>query len=282
MITNPSDLIEGSVRISSLPNIFCEINEVVNDPYSSFADVANVISNDISLSARLLKIVNSSFYGFPSNIESIPHAVFVIGTKQLRELALATLILSNFKGIPDELVNMSSFWRHSVAVGIAARAIAIQMRQTNVEFYYLAGILHDVGRLIILENVPEQAKEIFSVYRNREELLCNAEKEVLGFGHGEVGSAVLETWNLPSELREIIAHHHDPTQSSNYKVECGIIHFADTLVKAMELGNSGDPFVPPMNPEVWNSLQIPTNQLGTIWNQIEKQYQETIEIFLAG
>ena len=107
----PKDLITGSTRVSSLPEIFIMINEVVNDPTSSFSDISKVVNLDTALSARLLKIVNSSFYSFPSNIETVTHAIAVIGTEQLHDLALATTILSTFKGIPDNIVNMNLFWR---------------------------------------------------------------------------------------------------------------------------------------------------------------------------
>jgi HD-like signal output (HDOD) protein len=109
MFSNPQDYIKGSVRLSSLPQIYFKINDVINDPESSFGDVAKIISNDTSLSLRLLKIVNSSFYNFPSEIDTISHAISIVGTAQLRDLALATMVLTAFGDFPEEFINMESF-----------------------------------------------------------------------------------------------------------------------------------------------------------------------------
>ena len=145
MSNSPQDLIKGSVRLSSLPEIYFKINDAINDPESSFGDVAEIIQNDVSLSARLLKMVNSSFYNFPSEIDTISHAISIVGTKQLRDLALATMVVTAFDGIPEDFVDMKDFWRHSVACGVSAWVIATNCLEENSERHYLTGILHDVG-----------------------------------------------------------------------------------------------------------------------------------------
>ena len=278
----PKDLITGSTRTSSLPEIFIMINEVVNDPTSSFSDIAQVVNLDTALSARLLKIVNSSFYSFPSNIETVTHAITVIGTEQLHNLALATTILSNFKGIPDKMLNMNLFWRHSMGVAIIARNLAIHCRETNPERFYLAGILHDIGRLIILENLPDEASEIITRQAETDGIVWEIEREVLGFDHGEVGAALSRSWNLPLSLEEIIGNHHHPGRSKRYPLETTIIHLADIIAKAMELGSSGDIHVPPLDEKSWEQLKLPTGVFSAIWNQTENQFNETVDIILSG
>jgi len=237
---------------------------------------------DTSLSARLLKIVNSSFYSFPSNIETVTHAIAVIGTEQLHNLALATTIIANFKGIPNKLFNMNMFWRHSLGVAIIARNLAIHCRETNPERFYLAGILHDIGRLIILENMPEEASEIITRHHEVGGILCTIEQEVLGFDHGEVGAALSRSWNLPLSLEEIIGNHHNPSRSKRYPLETAIIHLADIIAKAMELGSSGDVHVPPLDEKSWDQLKLPTGVFSAIWSQTEIQFNETINILLSG
>ena len=277
----PKDLINGSTRTSSLPEIFVMINEVVNDPTSSFSDIAQVVNLDTSLSARLLKIVNSSFYSFPSNIETVTHAIAVIGTEQLHNLALATTIIANFKGISDKTLNMNLFWRHSLGVAIVARNLAIHCRESNPERFYLAGILHDIGRLIILENLPEEAREIMARRNETNEIMWKIERDVLGFDHGEVGAALSRNWNLPLSLEEIIGNHHNPSQSKRYPLETTLIHLADIIAKAMGLGSSGDNHIPPLDEKSWEQLKLPTGVFSAIWNQTETQYKETINIILS-
>ena len=278
----PQDLISGSTRTSSLPEIFVMINEVVTDPTSSFSDIAQVVNLDTALSARLLKIVNSSFYSFPSNIETVTHAIAVIGTEQLHNLALATTIIANFKGIPEKTLNMNLFWRHSMGVAIIARNLAIHCRESNPERFYLAGILHDIGRLIILENLPDESREIMARRNENGGILWKIEREVLGFDHGEVGAALSRNWNLPLSLEEIIGNHHNPGLSQRYPLETTIIHLADIIAKAMQLGSSGDAHIPPLDEEAWEQLELPTGIFSAIWNQTETQFNETINIILSG
>ena len=278
----PKDLITGSNRTSSLPEIFIMINEVVNDPTSSFSDIAQVVNLDTALSARLLRIVNSSFYSFPSNIETVTHAIAVIGTEQLHDLALATTIISNFKGISDKMLNMNLFWQHSLGVAIVARNLAVHCRETNPERFYLAGILHDIGRLIILENLPNEASEIITRHNKIGGMVLEIEREVLGFDHGEVGAALAQSWGLPLSLEEIIGNHHNPSLSKRYPLETTIIHLADIIAKAMGLGSSGDIYVPPLDEKSWEQLGLPTGVFSAIWNQTENQFHETIDIILSG
>ena len=278
----PKDLITGSTRVSSLPEIYIMINEVVNDPNHSFSDISRVVNLDPALSARLLKIVNSSFYSFPSNIETVTHAVSVIGTEQLHDLALATTILANFKGIPDKVINMNLFWRHSLGVAIIARNLAIHCRESNPERFFLAGILHDIGRLIILENLPEESKEILARHNEIGGVMWQIEREVMGFDHGDIGAALARHWNLPLSLEEIIGNHHNPGRSKRYPLETTVVHLADIIAKAMELGSSGDIYIPPLDEKSWDLLQLPTGIFSAIWGQVETQLNESIDIVLSG
>jgi len=282
MVISPKDLITGSTKTSSLPEIFILLNEILNDPTSSFSDIAKVISMDTSLAARILRIVNSSFYSFPSNVETVTHAISIIGTQQLHDLALATTILTKFQGVPEDSVNMDGFWRHSLGCAVAARILAIQCRETNPERFYLCGILHDVGRLIIMENLPDQAREIIARYQGEGGLMFDVEQQVLGFDHAEVGASLAKAWKLPLSYEEIIACHHKPSKARRYPVESAIVNLADIFSKAMELGSSGDPLVPPLDEKSWDYVGLNPVLLESMWNQVENQYNENIEIVLSG
>ena len=153
-------LLEGDVGLASLPHIFTEINRVISDPRSSAIHVANVISKDPNLTTKLLRIVNSAFYGFPSKIDTISRAVTILGSKQLSTLALGTSVLEIFKDIPADLVDMKSFWEHSVACGAAARMIASYRNIVNTERLFVAGLLHDIGRLVTYKYLPQQGREM--------------------------------------------------------------------------------------------------------------------------
>ncbi len=272
-------LIEQSPQISSLPTIFYQINEAVEDPECSFVEIGEIISGDPSLAARLLRIVNSSFFGFPSKIETITHAVTIVGMAQLHDLALATTVVNQFKGVPKDSINMEKFWLHSVATGLAARIIAVYRREPNADRFYLMGMLHDLGRLVLFLNAPEQMQKVMSHY-HEEGLLYDSESHVLGVDHAAVVGMLLEVWRLPEMLQEAVAYHHLPNQSPHYPIAASIVHVADIIAHSMELGSCGEHFVPPLNAKAWEMLDLPTSLLSSIVEQVDRQSIEAVEMFL--
>lgn len=270
-------LIKGSVHIASLPLIFDKINAAIEDPQCSFSEIAKIISCDTSLSVRLLKLANSSFFGLPFKIETITHAITIIGMAQLRDLVLATTIVGQFKGVKG--INMKSFWQHSVAVGLAARIIAIYRRESNAERYYVLGMLHDLGHLVMYLNMPDDANKVRALYSGEKKMLHQVEQETLGFDHAVVGGALMKIWRLPERMEEAVRYHHSPISAAKYSMEASIIHVADVIAHALELGNSGENHVPPLDAKAWDQLQIPTSLLASIVSQITRQFPDAIEMF---
>lgn len=271
-------LIKSSVQIASLPLIFEKINAAIEDPQCSFSDIARIISGDPSLSVRLLKLANSSFFGLPVKVETITHAITLIGMAQLRDLVLATTIVSQFKGVSHK-INMQSFWHHSVAVGLIARIIAVYKRESNAERYYVLGMLHDLGHLVIYLNIPDEANKIRTQYESDNRLLHQIESELMGFDHADVGGALLRVWRLSPRMEEAVLYHHKPSQAKCYSLEASIIHVADFIAHGLELGNSGEKLVPPLDAKAWELLQLPASMLSSIINQTNKQFPDAIAIF---
>jgi len=204
------DLINENEPLASLPNTFYKLREVVDDPGCDFDDIAEIISVDPSLTPRLLKIVNSAFYGFRGEIESVFHAMGVVGTEQLMQLVLATTVIEQFKGIPKDLVDMEYFWKHSVSCGLAARAIHQARGEYNGESIFLAGLLHDIGRLVMCLKVPDQLKIVLDFAQKSGDRWYKTKAKYFGFDHSGVGETLLRAWKLPENLQEAVAHHHFP------------------------------------------------------------------------
>lgn len=266
-------LLERAHQVATLPTIYIEVNAAVEDPETSFSEIGRLIAKDPSLSARLLKIVNSPFYGFSRQIETIPHAVAIIGTAQLRDLVLATTVMDKFRGIPETCVDMQSFWMHSISCGLTARIIATFCRQYNADRFYTLGILHDLGRLVMFMSVPEQMQK--AVQRSREEptRLEEIERELVGCDHHEVGHALLSRWNLSTTFQQAVLHCHHPSRDTN-GVASAILHIADLMVHALELGSSGDRFVPPLDVKGWDRLKLTASQVPQIVQQLDRQIEE--------
>jgi HD-like signal output (HDOD) protein len=275
-------LVDRTSTIYSLPYFYERLNECINHPRSSIADIARIITEDQGLTARLLKLANSPLFGYYSRVDTIIKAVTIIGTQQLRDLALAASVMGVFTGIPEELMNMSTFWRHSVACGIIARTMAACLRENNVERYFVAGILHDVGQLVLCTAVPETAANLIRDSREQEELFFSTERRTLGFDHAELGGALMKAWKIPANIAEPVACHHAPQSAVQYPLESAVVHLSDIICQGLELGQSGEWCVPPLDQGAWERLNIPVSMIATVVKQAEPQLKETFAILVEG
>jgi HD-like signal output (HDOD) protein len=278
MIAAAQTLVEGAVSVASPPMIYERLVRVINDPRSGSADVARVIGEDQGLTARLLRTVNSAFYSFPRPIDSVTQAVTVVGTRQVRDLALATSVMSMFDDVPAELIDMQSFWHHSLACGTIARVIAGHRREDNVERYFVAGLLHDIGRLIIFLRAGTQAAEAIGRARETGQALFLCEAEVLGCDHAQVGDALLDKWNFRGAFREAVLYHHRPRSATKFPAETAAVHVADVVANALVWGRSGELHVPPFDPQAWESLGIDPQLVPMLIDEAERQLDAALHL----
>ena len=249
--------------VASPPHVYIKLKDTLEDPGSSFEEFSEIICFDPSLTARLLKIVNSSFYSLETEVETISHALSVVGTEQLMELVLATSVMNQFTHIPKQLVNMDSFWDHSIACGVAAKVVAEWRGESHLESFYLAGMLHDIGSLIIYEKFPEEAKKILKRCKENHENLFDVEQEILEASHADVGGHLLQGWGLPKSLYEPVFFHHRPEKAKDFSLVTRIIQVADSIVDELELGTSGEVAANPVKPEDLQELgfnELPVEQ----------------------
>jgi HD-like signal output (HDOD) protein len=273
------DFLDGEIK--SLPAIFYKLTEACEDPDSSFEDIGSIISMDAGLSARLLKIVNSPFFALSQKIDSVSHAMGIIGVKQLNDLVLSTAVADKFQGIHEDLIDMESFWRHSITCGMIARDIAKFNKNPNAEQLYLAGLIHDLGTLVICDRQPEKTREILNRCNFSREFLYEAEQEILGFNHADVGGALLKSWGMPDLLVETVLYHNDPLSAKEYRQEVGIVHIADRLTYDLQLGTGGEYFFPPINEELFSTIKISTKLFDFIKVRVMDKMDEIVGTFLA-
>ena len=189
----PEQLVSDVEGLYSLPEICLKINELVNDSRSSAEDLAQLISQDADLTGRLLKLVNSVFYGLRVPVETVSRAVTLVGTKDLQNLAIMTSACDLFHGIPADLMSMDDFWHKSVACGVLAQGLGRKSCVLHPERLMVMGVLHDIGQLVILEQLPELARDVLLITEGKDDLLAEAEKQVLGFTHADVGGALAKS-----------------------------------------------------------------------------------------
>lgn len=275
-------LVNETSTVYSLPLFYERLNETINHPRSSIDDIAKIITEDQGLTARLLRLANSPMFGCYAKVDSITKAATIIGTQQLRDMALAASVMGVFKGIPEDLLNMTSFWRHSIACGIIARSLAIYRRELNVERLFVAGMLHDLGQVVLAAARPEVSLELLMAQRDTKRFYLDLERELLGFDHAELGGALLEKWKIPVSIAEPVEFHHHPELAEQFRLETSLVHLADIICHAMELGQAAEWGVPPLDETSWDRLGVSAHMLSTVLKQSEVQLAETFAILSGG
>ncbi|MCP4688770.1 MAG: HDOD domain-containing protein [Desulfobacterales bacterium] len=273
-------LIFKAKDIVSLPDIYQKLMEKVKNPQCSADDVAGVITHDPGLTARLLRVVNSAFYSFPSKIETVSRGVTILGTNELCDLALATSVMKMFDKTLKGIVDMNLFWSHSIACGAFARKLAMSHRETNVERYFVMGILHDIGRLILYSNAADLMRLAINNASRGKKALHVTEKKIMSFNHADVGGALLKAWNLPPGQQEAVLCHHSPLMARRFPLESSILHVADVLTTAMCFGRSGNAMGASLSTAAWDRLAIDPSALAGMVDEVDVEVSDLQNIFL--
>lgn len=274
-------LVTASLKIGTLPIVFHRLVEIINNPYASANDAAKVIATDPSLSAKLLRLVNSPFYGLPSRIDTISRAVTLVGTGQLAMLAMGAILVTSFKGIPISLVSMKSFWDHSIACGIAARLLAQEAALAQQERYFVAGLLHDIARLVIYTQLPNHTLYLLTEAKRRNIPVHALERDTLGFTHEELGAEILRAWRCPAELVNKVFLHHAPLTPAS-TAEDATLPAGNTISHALGFGSSGELFVLPPPPDVWSLLGLSPQRLTYISLALENEVRGMRSLLSTG
>lgn len=265
--------------VASPPVVYFQLKQALENPDTTFKEYAGIISRDPALSVRLLKIANSAFYGLQSEVKTINHALTILGVDQMSDLALTTVVIDKFKGIPPDLVNMNDFWRHSIACGIVAQSFAKLWDKSGLHRSYISGMLHDIGSLVIYTEIPDKAREVLLNCRETGRQLCLVEREFLGFDHADVGSVLLKEWKLPNTFVEAAAYHHKPLSARNFPLDAAIIHVADSLAQKSIGGNIGEPNSPEIEPEVCDKFELEENLVKRLTLDVKEKLDEVMLMF---
>ena len=206
----------GRMRsLPSVPQLYVEMMEEIKKPDTTFQSVAAIIARDVGMTAKILQMVNSAFFGFHRNITSAEHAVSVLGLRMIRSLVLTANIFSEFSG--DKLVAfpIEGIMCHSIAAAGLGRILAkAQSKETAIiEDSFMAGMLHDAGKLVLADQLTAEYTRVYALAREKAIPLCDAERELLGATHAEIGAHLMGLWGLPDTIVEAIAFHHRPSES---------------------------------------------------------------------
>lgn len=277
--TEMETIVAQTTTLVSLPAVCVKINEIIERNNYTVAEIGSMISKDANLAARLLRVANSAFYGFPSKINTVSRAVTIIGSRELRDIVLATSAVEAFSKIPIDMANMNSFWMHSLDCAIIARIIASRAHVLHNERLFVTGLLHDVGHLVMVLKIPDYARDAMVHAARKQQNIEQAEQEIIGFDHAQIGAALLKAWQLPDNMYETVQYHHDPFAAPNYARDAAIVYLANQMAKAGRMG-SNIPAPSVTEARVMEELKLTVNDTTLIMEEAKRQFAEALSIFL--
>ena len=268
-----------SVRdLPALPSIVLDLIGSFERDDVDVSTLAEKMSRDQALAAKTLRLANSSFYGLPSKVRTVKQAIVVLGFDSARALAVASSIIDTFGASRCPQVDVSSFWRHSIAAALCAKNLARHAR-LDQDYAFIAGLLHDIGRLVLASSFPEQYAQVLARCDSLEITVGEAELEVLGVDHQRAGQMLAEAWMFPPLIQRAIGQHHAPASADLSNVP-GIVHVADAMVHALDLGGGEDAAVPHLLEAAWDSLSLTPDQLLLTCRETEGQFEEACRLLM--
>ena len=247
-----AQLVRDYRELVALPEVAIQINQMVEDPDCHLEALGDVISKDPALTMRLLGIANSPFYGFPTEVCDVERAVALLGMKQLRDLVLSTAATRAFEGIPISVISVEDFWQHSFYCGLVSEALAKAAGFKHASLF-VAGLLHDIGQLILFHRFPQQMNDAILMSIEGEEPLplIQAEQQLLGTDHTEVGAELARDWHLPTQLVDVIAFHHRPAEAGEYQQVVALVHIANAIADLLYVDDAEIEAQLEVDPQSW-------------------------------
>ncbi|MDR0239794.1 MAG: HDOD domain-containing protein [Deltaproteobacteria bacterium] len=255
-------------NLPTLPAVLQEARRIADTQKTTVSQLAAIIGRDQSLAGKVLKLVNSPTYGFPGRIASIQNALVLLGFNVIKSLIISTVV---FESMP---AGMTELWRHSVGCAAACRELGCLLKMENSEEFYIAGLLHDVGKVVIAAQLPEAHKEICRLVREENVTRLVAEERVLGITHPRVGSWLAEHWNLPANLCAALAFHHHPASARDHMSIASGVHIGNFLASLFEFGNGGDDKVPLLDPRAFKLLGLNHQKLSMLTDILGEKFEQ--------
>ncbi len=268
--------------LPTLPTVVTRLMQVVDSPTASAADVSKVIASDQALVAKILRIVNSAFYGLPRRVSTLTQATVVLGMNAIKNMVMSVTIFNTFRSdaSANEFFSREQFWNHSLGVAAANKVLARHLRYPVPEEAFMAGLIHDIGKVALDQYMHPSFQKVVRLVQEKQIPFRKAEIEVLGVDHSELGSWIAEKWNLPLQLVEAIGLHHAPAQARKSPKLTAMVSLADMIARQEELGFGGDPFGVEIHDCVWERLKISSDDVAGLIAEVRQEYHKA-NIFMS-
>ncbi|WP_034298563.1 HDOD domain-containing protein [Herbaspirillum sp. RV1423] len=273
------EITDAVLQLPSLPNIVIELINALDNSDVDTNTLAQKISHDQALTAKVLGLANSSFYGMQSKVGSIPHAVAVLGFNSVRSLVTAAAVVETFSAGKSQGLDYAEFWKHSIATALAAKAIA-KCLGLNQDSAFIAGLLHNIGRLVLATYSPMRYQEVLSWRSVHDGDLIAAEVHILGIDHKTAGRAVLQHWKFPSSIVDTLNAASETNPHEHHRA-ASLVAVADAIAYGLDLSGGEHDRVPGISQMEWDLLGLQETALMEIFEATEMQFEEACMILVA-
>ncbi|MCL2219186.1 MAG: HDOD domain-containing protein [Chitinispirillia bacterium] len=265
--------------LQTQPAVIAKITQMLQNPATNADELGRAIRTDQVLASTVLKLVNSPFYGFPGRIGSVNHAVVLLGFSTVKNIVLTASVLEIFKmDAGDGKFGAQEFRKHSLGCAVAAQCLAQAIGYENKDECFVAGLVHDLGKMIMFQLVPDDFMRVIDCADKTKTLFYDSECKLLGINHQEAGGMLVEQWHLPPGILRAVSSHHIPTRDSGDTLTA-IVHCADIFARAMGYGNGGDNKIPMISDNAWETLKLDGLDLVRLFNNMDKEWVKANSYF---
>lgn len=269
-------LIEDLSNLPTLPGVVKILTAMVESERVSASEIGGIIARDQVLSAKILRLVNSPIYGFPGRISSITHALVLLGFNVVKGLVLGTAVFETMAG------DARGLWEHSLGTAVVSRRIAKALGMRESEEVMVAGLLHDLGKVVLSFIAPEAYRDAMEQATEQNCHVAVTEQAVFGLDHTRVAWRIAERWHLPARLTAALTYHHNPGRAKQHRETVAVVHVADILARGMGYGHPGDWTMPPLDHEAFHSLGLSFEVIDRILEEAEREFSAGVDLLQLG
>ncbi|MBW1820190.1 MAG: HDOD domain-containing protein [Deltaproteobacteria bacterium] len=269
--------------IPTLPTIVFELNELLQDPNTPITEISDIIEKDQAMSLRVLKLVNSAFYGIHKEVNDIGNAIVLLGFNTVRNAIVSLGVINSFSGIRSlEGFDISDFWKHSLAVAVVSKSLAEKTKISSPDGCFVGGLLHDIGKVILAQYFRDLFEKVWNAAKKENISFYEAEKKEISIDHAIIGAHLATNWELPENFIDVIRWHHDVRNDSESKKMILIIYLSDIIVNSYNADPDGNIDLSAMHPAASKFLKKQLGEVDSWFTEVENDIQSSYEFFLEG
>lgn len=280
-MTTAWEQVTAATELVSLPDIYLQLKTVLDNPDFILPDIVAVIEKDPAITARLLRMVNSAYFGLAVEIDSVSRAINLLGSQQIHDLVLATSVAQTFDHLSEDVMDMRLYWRQSVYCASASRLLAATCNVLDSERLFVAGLLRDIGHLVMYQTIPDLCNQILVAAKDRETPVYEMERNFVGFDYAMVGAELMKQWNLPASLLEPTKYHLEPAKSTDFALETAIIHIASKLTDAYSTVEESDAYLDAVDDAAWQVTGLNREQCLLADHQAREQVDDVTQLIFS-